>query len=313
MILNRDGRRYLDACLEAVLGQRLDGGFEVILVDNGSVDDSVEHVRAAFPSVKLALSPVNLGFAAGNNLGLRHAGGPYVVLLNNDTVVREGCLAALLAAADSDPRIGAVQARLVFADRPQTIQSTGTLLLSDGSAGDRGWGEPAASAYLAREEIFAACGAAALYRRAAIEDVGGLDESFFMYYEDTDLSWRLRLRGWKVLYEPAATVAHVHAGSSGLGSTLMRFHADRNRLLMLVKNAPLGFLLSCLGKLGRRAAGGGPATAGRSRGRVLASFVWLLPRALAARARIRSRRAVNDAEILAWIYPRDEWDRRESC
>lgn len=312
VIVNRDGRRYLGPCLTAVLEQQVAGAFEVILVDNASTDGSAELVRTDFPTVTVLAAPANLGFAAGNNLGIRESSGRYVVLLNNDTVVQPGWLAALFATADSEQRAGAVQSKLVFADRPQTIQSAGTLLLDDGSGGDRGCGEPA-DRYRDREEVFAACGAASLYRRAALDDVGLLDESFFMYYEDTDLSWRLRLRGWRVLFEPEAVVKHFHAGTSGADSPFMRFHANRNRLLMLVKNAPLGFLLVCVGRLGRRAAGAEGERMGHSRGAVLTSFLRLLPRAIFARARIRRRRAVADRDILAWTFPRDEWDNRRRC
>jgi GT2 family glycosyltransferase len=131
-----------------------------------------------------------------------------------------------------------------------------------------------------------------------------------MYYEDTDLGWRLRLAGWKTLFEPAAVVEHVHAAASGEGSALMRFHADRNRLLMLLKNAPWRFVWSSFRSLGRRAAGRGGSAPGRSRGRVLLSFLAHAPRALARRAGIRARRRVADAEILRWVHPRERWDAR---
>ena len=312
--MNRDGLRHLDACIEAVLAQELEGGFEVVMVDNGSSDGSVAHVRQRFPRVRVIEAGRNLGFAAGNNLALRELETEYGVLLNNDTRARPGWLAALVAAADSEPRAASVQAKLVFADRPAVIQSAGSLLLSDGSAGDRGAGEPDDGRYDRREEIFAACGAAALYRREALAEAGLFDEGFFMYYEDTDLSWRLRLAGWKVLFEPGAVVEHVHAASSSAGSAFMRFHADRNRLLMVLKNAPLGFLLHSFASLGRRAARPGSAqvgpAAGRSPSRVLLSFLGRAPAALVQRLRIRSRRKVADAEILKWAYPRERWDAR---
>ena len=314
VVLNRDGLRHLDACFEALLAQELEGGFEVVMVDNGSGDGSVAHVRERFPRVRVIEANRNLGFAAGNNLALRKIQSEFAVLLNNDTRVRPGWLASLVAAAALEPRAGSVQAKLVFADRPTVIQSAGTLLLSDGSGGDRGAGEPDDGRYDRREEIFAACGAAALYRREALAEVGLFDESFFMYYEDTDLGWRLRLAGWKVLFEPAAVVEHVHAASSAAGSAFMRFHADRNRLLMVLKNAPLGFLLHSFASLGRRAAqAGSPAAtpaAGRSRSRVMLSFLGRSPSALAQRLRIRSRRKVADAELLKWAYPRERWDAR---
>jgi GT2 family glycosyltransferase len=314
VVLNRDGLRHLDACFESLLTQELEGGFELVMVDNGSSDGSADHVRERFPQVRVIEAKENLGFAAGNNLALRRLGTPYAVLLNNDTRVRPGWLAALVAAAESEPRVGSVQAKLVFADQPTVVQSAGTLLLSDGSGGDRGSGEPDDGRYSRREEIFAACAAAALYRKEALDEVGLLDESFFMYYEDTDLGWRLRLAGWKTLLEPKAVVEHVHAATSAAGSPFVRFHAERNRLLMVLKNAPLGFVLHAFASLGRRAAaaaGGGDQPAkGHSRAAVLFSFLALAPRAVAHRIRIRVRRKVDDAEVLRWAYPRERWDAR---
>ena len=314
VVLNRNGLRHLDICFDALLAQELEGGFEAVLVDNGSSDGSVAHVRERFPRVRVIESDRNLGFAAGNNLALRELTTPYAVLLNNDTRVRPGWLAALVAAAESEPWVGSVQAKLVFAERPGVLQSTGTLLLSDGSGGDRGSGEPDDGRYGRREEVFAACAAAALYTREALAEVGLLDESFFMYYEDTDLGWRLRLAGWKTLFEPAAVVEHAHAATAAAGSPFMRFHSERNRLLMVLKNAPPRFVLGAFTSLGRRAAAAaqpaGPTAQGHSRAAVLLSFLALAPRALARRARIRSRRKVADAEVLRWAYPRERWDAR---
>ncbi|MGH7776815.1 MAG: glycosyltransferase family 2 protein [Candidatus Dormibacterales bacterium] len=247
VIVNHDGIRYLDDCLSAVLAQEIrpgapGAGFEVILVDNASADGSVEHVHKRFPCVRIVPLLENRGFAGGNNAGIREAGGRHIVLLNNDTRVRPGWLKALLDAAASDGGAGAITAKLVFMDPPGTIQNAGSLMLSDGSGADRGFREADRGQYDRREEVFGACGASVLYRREMLADVGGFDDSFFMYYEDADLNWRMRLRGWRVVYEPAAVVDHVHAGTSGEWSPFFTFHVDRNRLLMITKNAPGGFV-----------------------------------------------------------------------
>ncbi|MFN2463699.1 MAG: glycosyltransferase family 2 protein [Candidatus Dormibacteria bacterium] len=331
VVLNYNGRAMLPACLEAVLGQELAGDFEVIVVDNASSDGSVAWTRAQHPTVRVIEAGSNLGFAAGNNLGLRQARGAYAVLLNNDTAVRPGWLAALVGAAEQDPKAGAVTSKLMFMHRPGVIQNAGCLLLSDGSGGDRGSGQADTGQFSVREEVFAFCGAAALLRMDAIRDVGMFDESFFMYYEDLDLSWRLRLGGWRVLYEPAAVVDHVHAGSSGEGSPFFIFHADRNRLFMVLKNAPaafaarafVGFYGRAVGNLlsGRRGGAAPPAGAasprvqpGASRARihvdVALSFLWHLPLMIVRRVRVRGRRTASDTEVLRWLYPREEWDAR---
>lgn len=297
-------------CLPAVLEESVEGGFDVIVVDNASTDGSVEFVRGGFPGVRLLELTRNLGFAGGNNAGIRATGAPFVVLLNNDTRVRPGFLAAVRTAALSEPRAAAVTAKLVFANRPHTIQNAGTVLLSDGAGVDRGAGETDSGQYGLREEVFGFCGAAALLRRSALSDCGLFDERFFMYYEDTDLSWRFRLRGWTVVYEPAAVVEHVHAASSGEWSSFFTFHVDRNRVLMLVKNAPAGMLVSALLALARR-SGGGQAGARRIssgvHGRVLLSMLRLLPHALVQRVRIRGGRRVPDSAWKRLLYPRDKW------
>jgi GT2 family glycosyltransferase len=331
IVLNRNGLRFLDQCLGAVLAQQLDGSFEVLLVDNGSSDESVACVRERFPQVRIVDLAENLGFAGGNDRGFREARAEHVVLLNNDTRVRAGWLAALVAAAEADPRVGAVTSKLVFLDRPDTIQNAGSLLLSDGSGADRGFEERDRGQYERREEVFAACGGAMLVKRRVLDDVGDLDETFFAYYEDTDLSWRMRLRGWRIVYEPAAVVEHVHAGTSEEWSPFFTFHAFRNRLFMILKNAPPGFAVKAFARFGwlaavsvargllrrlrgRRVGAQGQERRGASQVRtyvrIVLSLLEHLPEMLAKRWRIRRGRRVADAEIRRWLYPRERWDTR---
>jgi GT2 family glycosyltransferase len=327
-VLNWNGRRYLDDCFEALLAQELDGGFEPMLVDNASTDGSVEHVRRYWPAVRVVRCTGNLGFAAGNNVGMRAATGRHLVLLNTDTRVQPGWLSALVNAVGLDPRIGAVTSKLVFMADPGEIQNAGSLLLSDGSGADRGFHERDTGQYQCREEVFGACGAAVLYRREMLEDVGHFDETFFNYYEDTDLNWRMRLRGWKVLYEPAALVHHVHTGSSGEWSPFFTYHVDRNRLFMILKNAPPQMLMESVRHFAGLAAKNASGTAlarfvqppqslrsanlgpGRARihVRVAGSLVRRLPEMLVKRRAIRRRRLVNDEEVLRWLYPREQWN-----
>jgi GT2 family glycosyltransferase len=327
VVINWNGRRFLDPCFEALLAQEVEGGCEVMLLDNGSTDGSADHVRGQWPAVRVVESGGNLGFAAGNNLGMRLATGRQVVLLNADTRVQTGWLQALLDAAGSDDRVGAVTSKLVFMAHPDEIQNAGSLLLSDGSGADRGFHERDQGQFEVREEVFGACGAAVLYRREMLEDVGMFDETFFNYYEDTDLSWRMRLRGWKVLYEPRAAVHHVHAGSSGEWSPFFTFHVDRNRLFMILKNAPPGMvartflhfaglaaanaLRTTVSRLIRPPAALERANMGPGRARihlkVLASLLRHLPEMFRKRWRIRRRRVVRDDEIARWFYPRELW------
>jgi GT2 family glycosyltransferase len=330
IVLNWNGKRYLDDCLGALLSQDVPGGFEAILVDNASTDGSVAYVRQRWPEVRVVKSTVNLGFAAGNNLGMRVASGRHIVLLNTDTKVQPGWLAALLKAVESDPAIGAVTSKLVFMADPGEIQNAGSLLLSDGSGADRGFHERDSGQYESAEEVFGACGAAVLYRRGMLDDVGQFDDTFFNYYEDTDLSWRMRLRGWKVVYEPGALVYHVHTGSSGEWSPFFTFHVDRNRLFMILKNAPPRMVLRSFtsfavlsGKNASRTllsrvtdpppalqrANLGPGRA-RIHVKVVRSLAAHLPEMLAKRRRNRRRRITSDEEIARWFYPRELWTGR---
>jgi GT2 family glycosyltransferase len=313
-VLNHNGRRFLEPCLRAVTQQELPDAFEVMLLDNASDDGSVELVRERFPGVRIVASRQNLGFSRGNNLAIRHAAGENVVLLNNDTRVRPGWLRALLDALGTGDRIGAVTSKLVFADRPAVIQNAGSLLLTDGGGADRGSGERDSGQYDRREEVFGFCGAAALLTRAALADTGLFDPMLFAYYEDTDLSWRLRLRGWRIIYEPAAVVEHVHSATNVEWSPSFTFQVDRNRLFVVLKNGSPRFVLRSFAAVARRtatgSAGGGGATRASQRGRVLRSFLVHSPLVLWKRLRSRLRRRVPDADIERLLYPRELWDAR---
>lgn len=205
------------------------------------------------------------------------------------------------------------------------VQNAGTIVLPDGSGRDRGtvvrgtdvYPEEDSGQYDRLEEVFAGCGAALLLRRTMLEDVGLLDEDFYMYYEDMDLSWRARRRGWKVLYVPGAVVRHVHAASSVEWSAFFVYHVERNRLLMLAKNAPLSLaaaehirytaiaalnLARYLRSILRRAP---DREALRSRvGTQLKVLGWLaghLPGTLAKRRDLRRRDLVPASKILEWM------------
>jgi GT2 family glycosyltransferase len=198
------------------------------------------------------------------------------------------------------------------------------VLLRDGSGRDRGTlvqdgrvaHEPDEGQYDRQEEVFFFCGAAVLLRTAALEDTGGFDPRYFMYYEDLDLSWRLRLRSWKVVYVPTALVEHDHAASSGEWSPFFRFHVERNRPLLLLKLAPwslaareVGRYLAGLGLNAARVLGwaitrrqrGPHAANARVQARVVLSWLPDLPGVLADRRRIRTRRRVPDGQIARWM------------
>lgn len=236
VVVNWNGIAYLGDCLQALCEQtRLPD--EVIVVDNASTDGSAELVAERFPGVRLVRSGANLGFAAGCNLGIRASGGDYVATLNPDALPDPAWLEALAAAMDEDDGLGACASLMLFADRPDTIDSAGIALDLLGIAWDRLGGEPVSTG-LEQCEVFGACGGAALYRRRMLEQMGGFDEDFFMYLEDVDLAWRAQAAGWRCLYVPAARVYHAHSASLGEGSSLKNYLKARNKVWLIAKNYP---------------------------------------------------------------------------
>ncbi len=362
--VNYNGSRLLPRLLESL--RRLTcPSFETVVVDNRSSDASVELVREGHPWVRLIQASGNLGFAGGNNLGIRETSAPFVALINNDAFPEPDWLERLLAAAGEDETIGAVTSKILF-DRPfvpvllrsrgagshgrivvgprcsfdgcdydkllfgdgfggwaaaggvlgrvvegqaellvplgepepgsevrlnlelvatgerpgeaevevdgrpvatlevpgradrlriglpaelaraaavGVINNVGTILDDRGDPADRGIHEIDVGQYEEAVDVPAMCGAAVLLRRAALDRVGLFDRDFFMYYEDTDLSWRLRADGWRIRYEPSAVVRHLHAASSVERSPTFDFYTARNRVLTLAKNASPGRFL----------------------------------------------------------------------
>ena len=237
VIVNWNGQRFLQDCLSAVLAQSY-ADYEIILVDNGSDDGSADWVAEQFPMVRLIRNPVNLGFAAGNNQAICASRSEFIATLNNDTRVEPNWLTELVRVMESDPTIGACASKMLFADRPQMINSTGICIDRVGIAWDRRGGEPDTNVETEPLEVFGACAGAALYRRAMFEQIGLFDTDFFMYFEDVDLAWRARLAGWRCLYVPTARVCHHHSASSVEGSAFKDFYASRNKVWLLIKNYP---------------------------------------------------------------------------
>ncbi|MFI2754621.1 glycosyltransferase family 2 protein [Cellulomonas sp. P22] len=327
-----NGADLVGACLDALAHQELDGlRMEVVVVDNASTDGTADLVAREHPEVRLVRSPVNRGFAGGNNLVLDTVASPYVILLNNDAVPEPDFVATLVRALDAAPDdVACLTATVLLADRfrpvdaasttaadtvtgpdgtyvaapdgPVTlVNSTGNQVRTDGYGVDRGWLADAATHH-PPADVFGFCGAAAILRTSALREVGTFDEDFFLYYEDTDLSWRLRLAGYQVRHCPEAVVHHQHAASTGEGSELFRFHDGRNRLLMLVKDASAGLALRCVGRYALTTASIGlrrrqPWPLVRTRLRVLASFVRLLPRMLRKRRVITRTAAVSRRDV----------------
>jgi GT2 family glycosyltransferase len=236
IIVNYNGRFHLDTCLRSLSAQE-GVPFEIILVDNASVDGSVDFVRDSFPSVRLLALGVNEGFAGGNNRGAAQARGRLLVFLNNDTRVEPGWLVALRDGLTWSPDVAMVTSRIVFMHDPTILDSAGDGVTRAGGAFKRGHGG-SATRYLRRREVFGACGAAFLIVREVFEEVEGFDEDFFLSHEDVDLSYRVRLRGYRCVYMPEAVVRHAGSATLGRVSELSVFYGQRNLEWTYVKNTP---------------------------------------------------------------------------
>jgi N-acetylglucosaminyl-diphospho-decaprenol L-rhamnosyltransferase len=244
IVVNFNGRQWLEGCLSAAEAQ--DGvRAEIILVDNASTDGSAGFVRENFPSVKLVLLNDNRGFAGGSNAGSAAARGRYLAFLNNDARPDRSWLGSLLAALERTPRAAMVASQIVRMDNPTVVDSAGDGWLTAGGAFKRGFGQ-SASEWSKGGEVFGACGAACLIRREVFERVGGFDESFFVAFEDVDLSYRVRLAGGICIYEPHAVVRHAGSATLGLLSRQAVYFGQRNLEWVYLKNTPGLLLLKTL-------------------------------------------------------------------
>lgn len=237
VIPNYNGRNYLQDCLTSLLeGSEVPA---IIVVDNGSADESAAMVKEKFPMVKLIALPENRGFSAAVNIGIREAGTEYVFLLNNDTVVLKDTIEELEAAMERHPKAFSVAAKMLQMKNPELIDSAGDFYCASGWAFARGK-DRKNEAFLKETSVFSACAGAALYRKAVFEKIGDFDENHFAYLEDIDVGYRAKIYGYRNYYAPASVV--LHAGSGSSGSRHNKFKVDlssRNSIYLIYKNMPV--------------------------------------------------------------------------
>lgn len=230
IVVNYNGGSRLQACLRSLVDD-LAASDEIILVDNASTDGSADAAERAFPDVRILRSPINLGFGGGNNLGARHASGEHLAFINPDTIAAPGWLAPLVSALEADRGVGLVTSKVLLLQDPSRINTCGNEVHCSGLTLCRGMGLD--RALLAEPvEVGAVSGAAFVIRRDLFEALGGFDEAFFLYMEDTDLSWRAQLLGYRCLYIPESVIYHDYTLRFG---SLKTFYQERNRYLMLLK------------------------------------------------------------------------------
>lgn len=207
--------------------------FELIVVDNGSRNDEAEQIKKIFPEVVTVRSNNNLGFSAGNNLGIKIAKGKYILLLNNDTYITEDTFNFLINTLENNNKLAAVSPKIKFSFPPQNIQFAGYTKLGSITLRNRtiGLGEVDSGQYNQFKEIPFAHGAAMMINRKIIDEIGFMPEIYFLYYEEIDWCTTMTETGYKIGYDPRCTVFHKESQSTGQNSPLKAFYLTRNRLL----------------------------------------------------------------------------------
>ena len=239
VVVNYRRRELLDACLESLRQAvaAVNARSEIVVVDNGSDDGSVELVRECHPSAHVLALSRNVGFAGAVNRALARSSGEWVLLLNNDATIEPDAVVRLLQAGQTAADVGSVAAQMRFAAPPHAINSAGIEVDRLGVAYDRLLGRLSGESEREPVEVFGASAGAALYRRRMLEQIGGFDDSFFVFLEDVDVAWRARMAGWRCLYAPGAVVYHHHSATAGHTSAFKHFHVGLNRVRLLAKNA----------------------------------------------------------------------------
>lgn len=242
IVLNWNGKQYLETCLSSLVRQTYKN-IEIIFVDNGSSDGSIDYVRNKFPGVVILGHAANLGFAEGVNSGIRISRGEFIATINNDAQADENWINNLVKVIESDQGIGCCGSKMMRYYARNIIDSAGIVVYQNGNAYDRGSEEEDKGQYNSQEEIFGACAGAALYRRKMLDKIGLFDKDYFAYLEDVDISFRMRLFGWKCIYVPDALVYHMHSATSKQASPFKLFYLERNKLWNMWKYYPVTTLI----------------------------------------------------------------------
>lgn len=301
VVPNWNGKRSLPDCLDSLLGQVMPA--DIIVVDNGSTDGSLELLADKYHRVEVLALGKNIGFAGGVNAGIKRAmvlGARYVALFNNDAIADKKWLQNLVEHLSANPKVGIVTSKIISSAN-DVLDSTGEFYTSWGLPYPRGRGEKVSDTYDNHRRVFGASGAASLYRIKMLKEIGLFDEDFFAYYEDVDISFRAQLAGWKISYEPRAIVHHDIGGTSGKIKDFTTYQTMKNLPWLLWKNVPRGLLLTVVPRFelaywgiyfsAIRRGQGWPATKG------VAVSVALMPKKIWQRRKIQKRRKVSDSYV----------------
>jgi GT2 family glycosyltransferase len=235
IIPNWNGAVHLPTCLAALRAQTYPN-LEVIVADNASTDGSQVLLARDYPEVHLVQLTRNCGFTGACNAGLKAARGEFLSLLNNDTEVEPGWVAAVVAAFKRHPEAGSVASKMLLFDRRDHIHTAGDFYRVDGWPGNRGAWQRDEGQFDEETYVFSACGGSSTYRRAMLDQVGLLDDDFFFSMEDIDLAWRAQLTGWRCVYAPQAVLYHKLSATGG--GVTSSFYDGRNAIYVLIKDYP---------------------------------------------------------------------------
>ncbi len=305
VVPNWNGEALLDDCLRSLMRQSKRA--QIIVVDNGSSDNSVDLIKTRYPAVTVLQLDTNYGFTGGVNRGIELAidlGCSFIALFNNDAVADKDWLKELFVVMSKQPHTGIVTGKLLKIDK-EHLDSTGEFIRKNSMPYSRGRNEVDNNQYEKAGQVFAASGGASLYRTKMLRQIGLFDEDFFAYFEDVDISFRAQLMGWHVYYQPSARAFH-HIGktSDRLGS-FRRYHSVKNYVLLYNKNMP-GYLYwkykpRFFVQLLRMGIG---SLRDREFSTYLRAFIksfFLLPSTLSKRRSIQRHRVVETAGIKQWI------------
>lgn len=239
VVLNWNEKKLTEKCIHSLIAQTIE--LNIVIVDNGSKDDSVEYLENKFTDLKIIKNSKNLGFAGGVNSGIKYCfknESEYIVLLNNDAWVEKNWVETLVNKLEDNKNLAVVGGKLLKADG-KTIDSTCDQYSSWGLPIARQRNKPANQAVSKDELVFGATAGACIYRATALKEVGLFDEKFFAYYEDTELNFRLQHAGWKILYTPEATGYHKIGGTSDKLKGFTTYQTIKNLPILFWKNVPL--------------------------------------------------------------------------
>lgn len=236
--VNYNGLNDTKALLSSIISHLEEISYEIIVVDNGSKIDEAKILSAEYPNIVSIRSDCNLGFAGGNNLGIKRSKGAYIMLLNNDTLLLDSSIIKLTEILKRELSIAAVSPKIVFQKPEDTIQFAGFTELSKITIRNKaiGYGEYDAGQYNLIKETAYAHGAAMMINRDVIDKVGLMPEEFFLYYEEVDWCEKIKSNGYKIFYVPQVKIIHKDSQSTGQNSPLKKYYMVRNRLLFTKRN-----------------------------------------------------------------------------